>query len=74
MDSEKKSKITESEISQCPEYTIKSKIEKIFENEKILEGYCVKIYENVLYFYEHHKEKIRVEKDGHKYILFRNDV
>ena len=40
----------------------------------MLAGYCVKIYENVPYFYQHHKEKIRVEKNGHKYILFRYDV
>ena len=70
----KKSKIPESEILQCPEYTIKSKIGKIFVNEKILEEYCVNIYENALYFYQHYKEKIRVEKNGHKYILFRTDV
>ena len=35
--------------------------------KKILEEYTVKIY-------EHHKEKIKVDKNGCKYILFRIDV
>ena len=43
-------------------------------NEKILEEYSVKIYETDLFFYEHHKEKIKVEKNGCEYILFRIDV
>ena len=28
----------------------------------------------ILFFYEHHKEKIKVDKNGLKYILFRIDV
>ena len=43
-------------------------------NEKILEEYSVKIYEIDPYFYEHHKEKIKVDKNGHEYILFRIDA
>ena len=66
--------IPDSDVSECVELKIKSKIGKIFVNEKILEEYCVNIYENALYFYQHYKEKIRVEKNGHKYILFRTDV
>ena len=41
----KKLKIPEYEISQCAEYKIKSKTGKIFADEKILEEYCVKMYE-----------------------------
>ena len=55
-------------------YIIKSKIRKIFVNKKILEEYCVKIYEIDPYFYENYKEKIRVNKNGHKFILFKTDV
>ena len=43
-------------------------------NEKILEEYSVKIYEIDPYFYEHYKEKIKVHKNEHEYILFRTDV
>ena len=43
-------------------------------NEKILEEYSVKIYETDPFFYEHHKEKIKVEKNCCEYILFRIDV
>ena len=43
-------------------------------NEKILEKYSVKIYEIDSYFYEHYKEKIKVDKNGCEYILFRIDV
>ena len=49
----KKLKTPESEISQCAEYKIKSKIGKISVVEKILEEYYVKIYEIDSYFYEH---------------------
>ena len=49
-------------------------IGKLFLNEKILEEYSVKIYEIDPYFYEHHKEKIKVDKNEHEYILFRIDV
>ena len=43
-------------------------------NEKILEEYFVKIYEIDPFFYEHHKEKIKVDKNGCEYTLFRIDV
>ena len=70
----KKLKTPESEILQCAEYKIKSKIGKISEVEKILEEYCIKIYEIDSYFYEHFEEKIRVDKNGCNYILLRIDV
>ena len=45
MDLKKKKMMTpESEIADCPEHEVKSKIESIFVNEKILEEYSVKIY------------------------------
>ena len=63
-----------SEISECPEHKVKSKIGNIFVNEKILEEYSVKIYEIDPYFYEHYKKKIQVDENGPEYILFRIDV
>ena len=36
----KKLMIPESEISECPEREVKSKIGNIFVNEEILEEYC----------------------------------
>ena len=66
--------IPESEISECPEFEVKSKIGNIFVNEKILEEYSVKIYKIDPYFYEHYGKKKQVDENGCKYILFRNDV
>ena len=66
--------IPESEISECPEFEVKSKIGNIFVNEKILEEYSVKIYKIDPYFCEHYKEKTQVDKNGREYILFRIDV
>ena len=66
--------ILDSEIAECPEYKVKSKIGNTFVNEKILEEYSVKIYEIDLYFYEHYRKKIQVDENGCKYILFRIDV
>ena len=43
-------------------------------NEKIFEEYSVKIYEINPYFCEHHKEKVKVDKNGYEYILFRTDA
>ena len=40
----KKLMIPDSEIPVCPEFEVKSKIVKLFTNEKILEEYSVKIY------------------------------
>ena len=48
--------IPQSEILEYPEYEVKSKIENIFVNEKILEKYSVKIYEIDPYLYEHYKK------------------
>ena len=53
----KKLIIPDSEIPVCPEFEVKSKIGKLFMNEKIIEEYSVKIYEIDPFFYEHHKEK-----------------
>ena len=36
--------IQDSEIPACPDFEVKSKIGKLFMNEKILEEYSVKIY------------------------------
>ena len=54
----KKLMIPESEIPECPEHEVKSKIGNIFINAKILEEYSVKIYKTDPYFCEHYKEKI----------------
>ena len=67
----KKIMIPDSEIPACSEFEVKSKIGILFVNEKILEEYSVKIYEIDPYFYEHHKEKIKVHKNGCEYMLFR---
>ena len=64
----------ESEIPECPEQEVKSKIGNIFVNEKILEKYSVKIYKIDLYFCEHQKETIQVDQNGCEYILFIIDV
>ena len=63
MDSEKKLMIPESEISECPECEVKSKIGNIFANEKILEEYSVNIYELDLYFYERYKKTTTTTKN-----------
>ena len=66
--------IPDNEISVCPEYEVKSKIGTIFINEDVLEEYSVKIYEINPYFYEYYNKKIRTDKNGRAYILFRIDV
>ena len=66
----KKLMIPECEISECPEYKVISKIWNIFVNKKILEEYSVKVNKIDPYVYEHYKEKIQVDKNGHKYILW----
>ena len=70
----KKLMIPESEISECPEHEVKSKIVNIFVNEKILEEYSAKIYKIDPYFYDYYKEKIQVDKNGREYILFRINI
>ena len=56
--------IPDSEISECPEHEVKSKIGNIFVNEKILEEYSVKIYEIDPYFYEHYGKEYKLMKMG----------
>ena len=58
----KKLMIPESEISECPEFEVKSKIGNIFVNGKILEVYSVKIYKIDPYFYEHYEKKYKFMK------------
>ena len=66
--------IPESEIPECPEHEVKSKIGNIFVNEKILEECSVQIYDIDPYFYEHYRKKIQVDEIGCEYMLFRVDV
>ena len=54
--------IPDSEISECPEHEVKSKIGNIFVNEKILKEYSVKIYEIDPYSYEHYGKKYKSMK------------
>ena len=49
--------IQDHEIYESIEHKVKSKIGKIFVNEKILEEYSVKIHEIDPYFSEHYKKK-----------------
>ena len=71
----KKLKIPDDEIYQSTEQKIKSKIGTIFENEKILEEYSVKIYETDLYFSEHYEKKYKlIVMVNNIYILFRIDI
>ena len=74
MDLEKKIVILDSETPKCPEFEVKSKIGKIFQNHNPLQEYFVRIYKIDPYFYKHYEKKIQVDKNGCKYILFRIDV
>ena len=42
--------IPDSEVPECPEIEVKSKIGELFMTEKILEEYSVKIYEIDAFF------------------------
>ena len=53
---------------------MKSKIGNIFVSDKILEEYCVQTYKIDPYFYDHHKELIKGDKNGRNYMLFKIDV
>ena len=53
----KKLMMPESEISECPELEVKSKLGNLFVNEKILKEYSVKIYKIDSYFHEHYGKK-----------------
>ena len=55
IDSEKKM-ISYSEVPKCPEFEVKSKIEKIFKKHNLIEEYSVSIYEIDPYFYEHYEK------------------
>ena len=56
--------ISDSEIPECPEFEVKSKIGKIFKKHNPLEEYSVKIYEIDPYFYEHYEKKYKLIKMG----------
>ena len=47
----------DSEITECLEHEVISKIGNIFVNEKILEEYSVKIYEIDPHFYKHYRKE-----------------
>ena len=53
----KKLKIPDSEIPECPEFEVKSKIGKIFKKHNPIEEYSVRIDENHPYFHEHYEKK-----------------
>ena len=56
--------IPDSEISKCPEFEAKSKIEKIFKKHDTSEEYSVKIYEIGPYFYKHYEKTYKLIKMG----------
>ena len=56
--------ISDSEIPECPEFEVKSKIGKIFKKHNPLEEYSVKIYEIDPYFYKHYEKKYKLIKMG----------
>ena len=60
--------IPDSEITECPQYKVKSKIGNIFVNEKILEEYSVKNYEIDPYCYKHYRKEIQTDENGCKSI------
>ena len=51
--SRRKLMIPDSEIAECPEQEVKSKLGNTYVKEKIPKEYSVKIYEIDSYFYEH---------------------
>ena len=70
MDFKKKLIIPESEIPECAEYKVKSKIKNTFVNEKILEEYSVKIFEIDTYFMSIAEKNYKLMKMGvNKYYL-----
>ena len=48
--------ISYSEVPKCPEFEVKSKIEKIFKKHNLIEEYSVSIYEIDPCFYEHYEK------------------
>ena len=65
--------IPDFEILECSEFEVKSKIGKWFMNEKILKNTLLRFIKLIL-FYEHDKEKLKVDKNGCEYKLFRIDA
>ena len=53
----KKLMIPDSEIPECPQFEVKSKIGKIFKKHNPIEEYSVRIDENDPYFHEHYDKK-----------------
>ena len=66
--------IPNSEILKCSEFEVKSKIGKIFKNHNFIEEYSFRIYKIDHYFCKHCEKKIKVDKNGRKYTLFRIDI
>ena len=56
--------IPDSEIPNCPEFEVKSKIEKLFKKHNNIEEYSVRIYEIDPYFYERYEKKYKLAKMG----------
>ena len=52
--------IPDSEIPNCPEFEVKSKLGKIFKNHNLPEEYSVRIYKIHPYFDEHYEKKYKV--------------
>ena len=50
----KKLMIPDFEIPKCPEFEVKSKIQKIFKKHNPIEEYSVRIYKSDPYFYKHY--------------------
>ena len=69
----KKVEFTEFVIMISKKYSIKSKIGKILAIQKILQKCHVKVYKVDTYFDKNYKEKLKVDKNGHEYMLFRPD-
>ena len=57
MDLEKKLAILDSETPKSPEFEVKSKIGKIFQNHSPLQECFVRIYKIDPYFYKHYEKK-----------------
>ena len=61
-------------VSECPEHEVKSKIGKIFVNEKNTRRiFCQDLWSWFLFLWALRK-KIQVAENGHKNILFRIDA
>ena len=55
---------------ECLEFEVKSEIGKLFMNEKSLKNILLG-FMKLIFFYEDHKEIVKVNKNGREYILFR---